>query len=401
MLCSLSTAIMVRFKMPQPFISIYGIEETEVHDDDVSTQFQYNIADSIITTTNVDGGFVTTFTSMAIITTSGAAGANAGIESKSNLEYRSGHEAYAYFSAAFTGTAATNTTQFIGLFDDENGFAVGLNGTSFGVLKRNDSADAFIPQTSFNGDKLNGTDKLNFTYNRTKLNVFRIGYGWLGASIIKFQILASGGQWITFHTIKQPNSSATSSILNPMLPLRAQVIDSAGGNQLELRTASWNSGIVGMQSVVANRYFSVNNSLTVPNLVESHVLTIRNKTTFQSEPNKVNLRIAQWAGVGTDNADASIQFRLYKNATVTGTAFSDVNTDDSVTELSTVGTFVASTGLELGIIPTHSRGNGFALFMPLHVFNIVLFPGDTLTLTALSLSGNAPIIGTVAWCEGF
>ena len=84
MLCSLSTAIMVRFKMTQPFISIYGIEEAEGRDEDVSTQFQYNIADSIITTTSVDGGFVTTFTSMAIITTSGAPGANAGIESKSN-----------------------------------------------------------------------------------------------------------------------------------------------------------------------------------------------------------------------------------------------------------------------------------------------------------------------------
>ncbi len=156
----------------QPFISIYGVKEAEGQLDELSVQFQYGIPDIILTSTSVDGGFITTFTSMAIIATSGAPGANAGIESKSNLEFRSGHEAYVYFSVAFTGTAATNTTQFIGLFDDENGFAVGFDGTSFGVLKRNDSTDTFIPQTNFNGDKLNGTDKLNFTYNRSNIRYY-------------------------------------------------------------------------------------------------------------------------------------------------------------------------------------------------------------------------------------
>ncbi len=96
-----------------------------------------------------------------------------------------------------------------------------------------------------------------------------------------------------------------------------------------------------------------------------------------------------------------VLFRIYKDATVTGTAFSDVNTTASVTEFSTAGTYTANTGLLLNILPIHTRGNHQSLFMPLDVYSIILYPGETLTLTAQSLSGVVDIIASLSWCEEF
>lgn len=385
----------------QPFISVYGVRETEGRIDDLSVQFQYGIPGSTLNSTTANGGTITNANSLAILATAGAAGASALLQSQTNLQYVSGHEADAYFTVAFAGAIASGSTQYIGIFDTANGFAVGFNGTSFGVLIRNNSVDTFIAQSSFNGDKLNGTGTSGFTYQAAKLNVFRIAYGWLGASIIKFQIMNTNGNWITFHTVQQPNSSATPSIANPMLPMSASVIDTSGGNLLSLQTASWNMGLVATESNVADRYFMISNQITIPNLTETLLLIIQNKTTFQSKPNKVNVQLSLYMGKTTTTATSTVLFRIYKNATVTGTSYTDVNTNASVTQYSTAGTYTANTGQMLYMLPVQNFSNSFVALPPLGVYNIILYPGDTLTLTAAALSGSVNVLGMLAWTELF
>lgn len=386
-----------------PLISIYQELEAEPRLDALSVQFQYGIPSSILTTTLLNGGTATTSNSEAVLATSGAVGAVAGLQSKTAVQYRSGHQADAYFTVAFTGAIAANTKQYIGILSSSDGFGVGYNGTTFGIVLRNNGTDTFIPQSSFNGDTINGAGSSGFNYNSTLLNVFHIAYGWLGASIIQFQVMSSSGAWVTFHTIQYPNSSATPSIANALLPISAQVYDPSGGHSLQLTTASWNMDIVGIQSNVANRFFSIQNQVPVSGAAEVFVLTIQNSNTYQSSTNRMNIQLQRYFASNFVTAVAGslpLYINIYKNATVTGTSFSSVN-GNSIAQYSSTGTYTAGTGILMIAQVLNTRGFN-PEFIDLLNTNIILYPGETLTMTAISSDGSAiNVRGGFNWAELF
>lgn len=383
-----------------PFVSIYQDSEAEPRLDALSIQFQYGIPSLTTTSTTLNGGTITTSNSQAVLNTSGTAGAVAGLQTKTSLQYRSGHQADAYFTVAFTGAIAANAKQYIGALNSSNGFGVGYNGTTFGIVVRNNGTDTFISQNSFNGDKINGTGSSGFNYNSTLLNVFHIAYGWLGASIIQFQVMASNGQWITFHTIQYPNSSSIPSIANALLPISAQVYDPAGGNSLQLKTASWNMDIVGIQSNVANRFFGVNNTLSIPADTETHLLTIQNNITFNGQANRMNIQLQRYFATQLASNDQTLIINIYKNATVTGTSFSNVNSN-SIISYSSAGSYVGGTGAL--VLTQSSENHGWCLpeYIDLKNSNVMLCPGETLTMTVIMVSVTSNVIGGFNWAELF
>lgn len=391
----------------QAATSLYGSQVVANRLDNISVQFQYGIPTYSVTPYTQGGGTVTSANSMAVLSTTAAAGSIAQLQSNNTIVYRSGHEAYAYFTVAFTGSFAATSSQFIGPIDYQNGFAVGFDGATFGVTRRTNTVNTFTPQSQFNGDKLDGTGASGFTYNPALLNVFRIAYGYLGSSIIKFQISNQTGNWITFHTIPFPNSSSTPSILQPYLPITARVENLTGASALKLQTASWNAGIVGQFNTNSFRYFQTNNTIT-PDVggAETFVLTIRNKTVFNNQPNKIPIRISAFGGGGLSNDGVNHNVntsRLRLNATVTGTSFSDVSPGNSVVEVSTTGTYTAATGTELLTRPLGSTTQSAVIpFIPQGVYDIILLPGNTLTITTqLSQGTNFLVMNGIAWEERF
>ncbi len=385
----------------QAFISVFGVKEAEPRYDDLSIQFQYGIPNTILTTTLVNGGTATTANSEAILSTSGTAGSTAGVESFTSLRYVTGHESEIYFTAAFTGSFAANTQQYLGIIDNTNGFAVGFKGTSFGIILRKNGTDTFVSQSNFNGDRLNGTGPSGFLYRPANLNVFRIVYGWLGSAAIKFYIMNNNGNWILFHVIEQPNTAPTPSINNAFLPMGAQVFDPIGGNNLTLRTASWNMSIVNVNDKIGNRAFLVTNAKTIPLATETHLLTIRNQNTFQSIQNQINLTYATYTIGQTSGGGVPMIVRIYKNATVTGTSFSAVNANTSVTSYSTAGTYVAGTGTLYLVAPFSGLSSGKSPVIPPSIYNIVAYPGDSLTMTVQLPGSSVNVIGGIEWTEGF
>jgi hypothetical protein len=387
-----------------PFVSMYGDLEAEPRLDALSVQFQYGIQSSVITSTLLNGGTATTSSSLAVLATSGTAGAVAGLQTKTNLQYRSGHQADAYFTVAFTGTIAANTKQYIGALDSNNGFGVGFNGTSFGIVVRKNGTDTFTAQSNFNGDKIDGTGSSGFNYNYTLLNVFHIAYGWLGASPIQFQVMSSSGSWITFHSIQYPNSAATPSIANALLPISAQVYDPSGGNSLQLKTASWNMDIVGIQSNVANRFFGIN-ATRESTTSELFTLMIKNSETFNGQPNRMNLQLQRYYECSVDdvNPSSTTIVYIYKNATVTGTSFSSVNSN-SVVSYSTAGTYSAGTGTLL-IAQTLVPFGNQPEFIDITNFNFLVYPGETITITTRYAGGifdpKPDIMCGLNWAELF
>lgn len=227
---------------------ILGATVTGQRNNEIEISFFSSFNSDLITNTTASGGSATITNGHARYRTgANATGAAKGV-SVYSCKYRPAHEQYAYFTAAFTAGAA-DSHQRIGIYDTNNGFFIGYQGTSFGVTLRSNTADTFTARASWNGDPLDGSTGSKFTrggvpeaINLTYSNLFRIRFAWLGSANILFEVFSPDSAWILFHDIRVPNSQLDPSIRNPNLPMTIDVAKTAGASDLSIYTACWGAG---------------------------------------------------------------------------------------------------------------------------------------------------------------
>ena len=227
---------------------VLGAAVTAVRNNEVELSFFDSFNSDIITNTTASGGSATISGGHARYRTgTNATGAAKGV-SVYSCKYRPAHEQYCFFTAAFT-TGVADSYQRIGLYDTNNGFFIGYEGTSFGVTLRTGASDTTTARASWNGDPLDGSAGSLFTrdgspeaINLTYSNLYRIRFAWLGSASIYFEVFSPDGNWVTFHTIKIPNSQLDPSIQNPELPITIDVKKFSGATDLSLYTACVASG---------------------------------------------------------------------------------------------------------------------------------------------------------------
>lgn len=227
---------------------VLGAAVTAVRNNEVEISFFDSFNTDIITNTTASGGSATIVGGHARYRTGTNATGTAKGVSVYSCKYRPAHEQYCFFTAAFT-TGVADSYQRIGLYDTNNGFFIGYEGTSFGVTLRTGASDTTIARASWNGDPLDGSAGSLFTrggspeaINLTYSNLYRIRFAWLGSASIYFEVFSPDGNWVTFHTIKIPNSQLEPSIQNPELPITIDVKKFSGATDLSLYTACVASG---------------------------------------------------------------------------------------------------------------------------------------------------------------
>ena len=222
---------------------VLGVAVTGARNNEIELSFISTFDSDVITNTTSHGGSATITGGHARYRTgTNATGAAKGV-SVYNCKYRPAHEQYVFFTAAFT-TGVANSYQRIGLYDTNNGFFIGYEGTSFGVTLRTGASDTTTARASWNGDPLDGSAGSLFTrggspeaINLTYSNLYRIRFAWLGSASILFEVFSPDGAWVTFHTIKIPNSQLDPSIQNPELPITIDVAKTSGASDLSLYSA--------------------------------------------------------------------------------------------------------------------------------------------------------------------
>lgn len=232
-----------------PAIDLFGSAVTGSRYNQI--EVDYNVdPDTItdITVTKTNGGDAATANGQAVFST--GTNGTGGIKAVTNLtvKYRPHTETYAAFSAIFTAGVA-NSYQRIGIYDTNNGFFIGYEGTSFGVTIRQSTTDTTIPRASFNVDTLTGAEDSKYTRNEipetldpTKDNLYRIRYGWLGAAAIYFEVLSPDQTWVVFHIHRTINTSTVPSVANPNLPITLDAAKTSGATNIIMNTACWAGG---------------------------------------------------------------------------------------------------------------------------------------------------------------
>ncbi len=216
----------------------------------IEVDFAQLLADTAVTSTVTSTGTVTQANGLASFSTGTGTTSSASCISNRVVRYKPGHEVFFLFTAVLTAPTSAASEQQAGSFTDSNGYFIGYHGLLFGVTLRTGAVDTFIPVSAFNGDKCDGSLNSKFTrdevaeaLNTEKDNIYRIRYGWLGAAPIVFQVMAPDGQWVTMHTIREPNLATGPSIQTPYLPLQFKVTKTAAdATSLVMRSSSWAAG---------------------------------------------------------------------------------------------------------------------------------------------------------------
>ena len=118
----------------------------------IDIQFFRNTPANLLTVTTATGGATSQVGGSGKFETSTAGTASAKGETTQSTSYRSGSEVFCVFTSSFTTPTDANGFQRIGLYDTNDGFFIGYEGTSFGVTVRNATSDTAVAKGSFSED---------------------------------------------------------------------------------------------------------------------------------------------------------------------------------------------------------------------------------------------------------
>lgn len=353
---------------------------------DVLVQFQYGTNEHLVDETTTGTGAISVTDAVCTLST-GAGIGKAVLESHELVRYQPGFDGYCYFTAAIS-PGETGVTQRVGVFDEQNGYWIGCV----------DGAGIMGARTG-GSDQTHAIDFDSLGLDLSKLNIYRIGWGWLGVAPVVFEVyLGLEKGWGVLHVHEWAlNKQVVPSTEQPSHKVRVEIERTSGTGEETIKTCSWSAGRVG-----TNHGFTLPSNvghvaeaehLTVNN--EQNLLTIFNVNTYNGELNKVVAQL-EVVALSTDG-NKNVRFRLYKGASVTASdTFTAVDSGHST----------------MLYFPNSSAISGGEFVLPINLskvdninemidrFHIRIHPGDYYTLTGQSASNNE-VEAAIRWREEF
>lgn len=167
-----------------------------------------------------------------------ASGDSVIVQSKTTQSYQPGKSLLALCSFA-AALPKANLRQRIGYFTTNNGIFFEIDGTTLNLLIRSSASGVLveerIPQSSWNGDKLNGTGASGLTLDPTLTQIWWTDIEWLGVGNVRVGFVINGN-FIVCHTFQHANISGntrvymTTATLNPRYEITNTGTTSAPSN---------------------------------------------------------------------------------------------------------------------------------------------------------------------------
>lgn len=381
---------------------------TDIHND-ILVQFSYGKSTRDLKDDITTGSGVVTIQDDNLLAVSSGIDINslAEIESLNSIRYRAGHTAIAQFTALFTNPLALNTHQRIGVGDGVNGFGIGFDDGMFSITLVRAGVPTYI--TEFNGS----IDIENIDF--TKLNLFRITYGYLGIAPISFEIMPKDeNSFAPIHTIRLQGKITQTHIQLPYLPIKMRVMSENNTEDVQIRTGSWQGGTFGLDTDSGNRPFGY------PLLPGSQVkldigitptplFAFRSKTTFQGFLNKIRAKLQLFNFLAFDG-EGLVTLQFVTGATINGVegvdyTFTDIDPINSIMEISTdlLGFTGGRVGLTLYDFPTTSGSKITYTPTEIDMEDLGLFidPSQINIVVANISVGTTDIAWSVNWAELF
>ena len=244
-------------------------------------------------------------------------------------------------------TAKANLRQRVGYFNTGNGVFLEKNGTGVPrfVVRTSTSGSAsdarYVDQTSWNGDKLDGTGTSGITIDLATTQILFLDFEWLGVGSVRCGFVING-QFIVCHTFHNANAQTAVYMTTAILPVRYEITNTgttaSSSAMKQICSSVMSEG--GYDSVSAEQVVRRTAILSTISTTFLPILSVRLNSSRLGAvilPNRVSV-------LPTTNQNYEIV--LVKNATLTGTSyvtgsFNNVDYDVTATAM-TGGTIVQS-----------------------------------------------------------
>lgn len=274
-----------------------------------------------------------------------------------------------------SGTFSISGTTVVGTFAE----------TKAGVA----ATEEWIYQADFNGDPLDGTGNSGFTIDPTKGNVFQIGIQYLGNGAITFKVETvaednNNPEFVTFHTIKLPNTLTKTSFGNPSFPFTMAAYSAGSTTNVSVACGSFAGFIEGPKILHGNRFSYFNQSTAVTALAYRALFTVRNTRYYSGRSNQAVINLISISAAVKHTQPVTIY--VIRNATLVGNPnFSQYSTESCSYYDQTATTCTFSTNDQIiwsGQVG--ETGNIQTAFAD----EITIQPGESMTVAAIASTGT-------------
>jgi hypothetical protein len=306
----------------------------------LETTSRYDIDESIWTNSVTGSGTVSHSAPNASVQLSTVDGTDtnaARLVTLKNFRYQPGKSQLIMQTLSLVNPDEPNCQKRWGYFDETNGVFWQVKDGVFGVTVRNNGVDTFVPQTSFNRDKLDGTGDLLLDTDLTKSQIYYISFQFLGVGIVEFGIYCRDGRVIPAHVFQNANTYPYSYMQTAVLPLRYEVENTATaasdcGINVLCATVNSDSGSAPIYTIVnsaASNFVSTGGTND-----EIPILSIRAKTAINGVRNTTEV-VPLSVTFACETKVAVI--RIKENCTLVGDSYVDQGAQSAV-EVDTTAT---------------------------------------------------------------
>lgn len=144
-----------------------------------------------------------------------------------SFPYQPGKGLFVLATFCMDASTSANLTQRVGYFNTDNGVFFQRTGTTNSFTLRSyvsgSVSDARkINQSSWNGDKLDGTGPSGITLDSTKAQILWMDFEWLGVGSVRCGFIINGA-YIVCHTFTNANEITSTYMTTAVLPMRYEI----------------------------------------------------------------------------------------------------------------------------------------------------------------------------------
>jgi len=302
----------------------------------------------------------------------------------------------------------TGLRQRVGYYNDYNGIYFEVNNSTINFVERSyvsgGLAETRVSQSSWNGDKLDGTGPSGLTLDTSKAQIFWMDIEWLGVGSVRTGFIING-QIIVCHIFNHANLISSTYITTACLPLRYEIKNTAatsGSSTLKqiCSTVISEGGyeLRGLQQAIATP-INTPSSLAVAGTYYP-VISVRLKSTALD--GIVILTALSMMGIGNG---INYSWRVVASGATTGGSWISAGTDSTV-EYNISGTsFTGGRVLASGFINSSNQGSPSIDILKEALFTFQLERNGLtstpyeLTLAVTAGSNSQNIFASIDWEE--
>jgi len=341
--------------------------------------------------------------SMAELTTAGASGSSAAMQSFRFVRYQPGKSQLAKITFVMGPVVANRVTQF-GLYDSllDSGFLFQRTGAALAMVRRSTTSagNLSVAQADWNLDRLDGTGPSGIVYDSTKATILIMDLQWLGVGRVRIGFDVNGILYYA-HQFLNANSLTLVYMTSANLPIGYEIENTgvAGGTTTMDCICAQVASEGGFEDERGLKFSASNGVTTINVSTRRPVLSARLAANLNSQP--------YYGQVVFENIDvysAGMFVEIVLNGTLTGAAFAAVDATNSGVERDVAATAISG-GIVLDSFYIGTGGGAKRQSASVGLLGKIPFAkniagvSDIISVVCTSLGGATATAASLSWRE--